>query len=91
MAKVVLKLDGSQHEFDCPVDKTILETAEKEGLDVPASCHSGTCGACECRLVTGTVDMDNPMALSDEDIEEGMILACQAKCTSDTVNVVFDN
>ena len=30
--------------------------AEKEGIDLPATCRGGICGACVARLAKGTVD-----------------------------------
>ena len=90
MSKINVKIDGNQHSFECPPGKTILEMAEDAGVDIPSSCQSGSCGACECRLVSGTVEMDDPIALSDQDIKDGLILACISKCTSDVLDIVVD-
>ncbi len=38
--------------------------AEKEGIDLPATCRGGICGACVARVATGQVDMSDIPDLS---------------------------
>ncbi len=60
--------------------ETILAAALKQGLDFPHSCQSGNCGACKCRLHEGDVEMTpySEFALSEQEKENGLILACRA-------------
>ena len=61
-----------------------------KGLDAPFSCREGHCGACAVLVKSGDVDMDVNDVLEASDLDEGLILACQAKPTSDSVEVTYD-
>lgn len=65
--------------------ETLLHAALREGIDFPHSCRVGGCASCKCRLVSGTVKelTDNGYILSDEELDRGYILACQAVPQSD--------
>jgi len=65
-----------------PPNQTIFEAAESIGVDIDSSCLSGQCGLCKVKLLSGDVVMECDDALSDEDKEDGLILACQAKATT---------
>lgn len=67
--------------------KTILETAEAAGVDIPFECRSGICGQCKTRLVAGQVTMETADALGAAEKARGFILACQAHATG---NVTVD-
>lgn len=60
-------------------DQTVLEAAESIGVGIDNSCRSGQCGLCKVKLLSGNVTMDCEDALADEDKQEGLILACQAR------------
>lgn len=76
------KINVLNHQtvVDCPPSTTILDAALDAGLDYPFGCHSGMCGACKTRLVSGEVDLSDysELALSDEERQAGSILACCA-------------
>ena len=59
---------------------TILESALTQGIDYPHGCQSGNCGACKSRLLSGDVELadHSEYALTDEEREQGLILACRA-------------
>lgn len=67
-----------------PVEPTVtlLEAAERNGVDLPSICRAGSCQTCRTRLVRGEVDCQAP-ALSDEDRAAGYILPCVSHATSD--------
>lgn len=65
------------------VDQTVLELSEELGIGIEFSCRVGTCGVCKVRMTSGEVDMAIDDALDAGDKANGMILACQAKPTSD--------
>ncbi|MEY4766721.1 MAG: hypothetical protein RI907_3394 [Pseudomonadota bacterium] len=60
--------------------ETLLQAALRQGVDFPHSCRVGGCGACKCRLVEGRVKALTQAAcvLSDDELDAGMVLACQA-------------
>lgn len=64
---------------------TVLEAAEEHGIAIPFECRSGICGQCKTKLISGRVVMEVQDALTGADRSKGLILACQAVCTKDTV------
>lgn len=64
---------------------TVLEAAEEHDIAIPFECRSGICGQCKTRLLSGRVAMEVQDALTAADRSKGLILACQAVCTRDTV------
>ena len=61
-----------------------------KGLDAPFSCREGHCGACAVVLKRGAVDMEVNDVLEQSDLDDGLILACQARPTTDSVEVTYD-
>lgn len=75
-----VRIIPSQREFDVAPGESILDAALRKGVALPYGCRSGSCGTCACRLVTGRIDYPEgpPLGLSDEEIEQGLVLACRA-------------
>jgi ferredoxin-NADP reductase len=63
--------------------QTVLELSEELGIGIQNSCRVGTCGICKVKMTSGEVEMAVQDSLDDADKANGMILACQAKPTSD--------
>ncbi len=66
-------------------DETVLEAAERIGVDMNYSCRVGSCGECCVKVVSGEVVMDVEDALEPEDKAANIILACQARPVSNIV------
>lgn len=66
-------------------DQTLLEIAEEHDIDLPSSCRSGSCGTCRVKLIDGQVEVGADYALSEQEVEEGYILACSCFPRSDLV------
>ncbi len=58
---IKLHWNGQDYSFSCPEDKTILEVAMDNDLDLPHSCMSGSCLTCPGRIKSGTVDQSDGM------------------------------
>lgn len=60
--------------------ETLLQAALRQGIDFPHSCRVGGCANCKCKLVSGKVKELTQTAyiLSDEELDQGYILACQS-------------
>lgn len=80
--------DGKEESFDVRRNDLLLKAAIEQGVDYPHNCRVGVCGSCKTRLVSGRVSPMVDLALSplsNEEIEAGYVLACQAKVRSDLV------
>jgi 3-ketosteroid 9alpha-monooxygenase subunit B len=90
-ATVAGELDGQAFEFDdWPADKPLLDHLLAKGVQAPFSCREGNCSACACRIVEGEVSMMHNEVLDDEDLADGIRLACQSLPASDTVRVSYE-
>lgn len=66
--------------FTASADRTLLESAEAAGIELPSSCRNGTCRTCLCRLHAGRVRFRIQWpGLSAEEKAEGWILPCVAE------------
>ena len=89
-ATVAVELDGEEHTFaDWAADKPLLDLLLEKGLDAPFSCRQGQCSACACRVLEGEVKMMHNEVLDDDDLAEGIRLACQSLPVTDTVKVSY--
>lgn len=88
--RVKIRLYGQDHEFDVQPDETFLSAAQRANLDPPYACQIGACCTCRAKLVSGSAIMDEREALSDDEIDDGYILTCQAHPTSDGCFADYD-
>ncbi len=89
-ATAIVTLDGEKHEIAWPRKAKLLDVLLDKGLDAPFSCREGHCGACAVLKRSGDVEMEINDVLEQSDIDEGLILGCQAKPRSDSVEVTYD-
>jgi 3-ketosteroid 9alpha-monooxygenase subunit B len=83
-------LDGNEFTFDdWAGDKKLLDFLLEKGLDAPSSCRDGNCSACAYRLVEGEVTLLHNEVLDDEDLADGLRLACQSLPVSDIVRISY--
>jgi 3-ketosteroid 9alpha-monooxygenase subunit B len=89
-ATAVVTLDGRKHEVSWPRNAKLLDVLLDKGLDAPFSCREGHCGACAVLVKNGDVDMEINDVLEQSDLDEGLILGCQARPRTDSVEVTYD-
>ena len=91
MADVTVLIDGRRRTFRMAIDgESVLDAAERAGLDLPFSCRSGVCSTCRTKVVRGKVRMAENYALEDWELEQGYVLACQSKCLTSELELDYD-
>ncbi|MCR9092356.1 2Fe-2S iron-sulfur cluster-binding protein [Algiphilus sp.] len=79
-------LGDSGQYFAAAPDQTLLDAGLQAGIALPYGCASGTCGACRCRIRSGSAVEARPnRVLSDAERAAGYALLCQAHAHSDIV------
>jgi 3-ketosteroid 9alpha-monooxygenase subunit B len=88
--RLEVELDGETYSYDdwAPTTK-LLEHLESKGVKAPYSCREGECSACAVRLLEGEVKMLNNDVLEDEDLADGIRLACQSLPVTDVVRATY--
>lgn len=71
---VIFTLSGM--EVQCSPTDTVLLAARNGGLKIPSACEFGVCGTCKVKCLSGETSMNHNGGISDDEIEEGYILAC---------------
>lgn len=89
-ASAEVALDGETRTVSWPRSNKLLDVLLDAGLDAPYSCREGSCSACACVLLEGEVDLVRNEVLDEQDLGEGIILACQAVPRSDRLRVTYD-
>ncbi len=90
-AQMTVIMDGEEFDFELAADGDfILDAAMDQGVDAPFSCKGAVCCTCKAQVVEGKAVMEMNYALSDEEVEQGFILTCQAHPASEKVVVDFD-
>ncbi|HEY2678798.1 MAG TPA: 2Fe-2S iron-sulfur cluster-binding protein, partial [Steroidobacteraceae bacterium] len=92
MAMITVVMDGRRRSFPmAPSDASVLEAAERAGLELPFSCRSGICATCRARATEGAAVLTHNIALQPWELEAGFILCCQARPTTATLEVSYDH
>lgn len=88
-----LTVKEQQSEFTVLISQgqTLLQESLQGGHSVPFSCQGGVCGTCTCRLVSGRVSMQSNMALNEQQVQQGLILSCQAITQSSDIKIDYQN
>jgi ring-1,2-phenylacetyl-CoA epoxidase subunit PaaE len=90
-ATVTVNLDGRTTRFEmADRAETVLAATLRARPDAPFACTGGVCGTCRARLVRGEVRMDRNYALEPEELERGLVLACQSHPVTDEVELDYD-
>lgn len=88
--ELTIMVDDEETTFSMDTKETVLDAALEHDLDVPYSCQGGICSSCIARIVEGKAEMRKNQILTDEEIEEGLILTCQAQPLTPKLKVDYD-
>lgn len=91
LTELTVMVDDEETTFRMPQTTTVLEAALDQGLDVPYSCQGGICSSCVARVTEGEATMKKNSVLVDSEIEEGLVLTCQAHPTTPNLKVDYDD
>jgi len=92
LASISIVMDGRRRNFSmAPGDASVLEAAERAGLDLPFSCRSGICATCRARITAGAAEMTHNIALEPWETAAGFVLCCQARPTTSTLELSYDH
>ena len=90
-AAITVLLDDEESSFEMDKKETILDAALKHNLDAPYSCQGGICSSCIAKVTDGKAVMDKNTILSKDEVEQGLVLTCQAHPVSDKIVVDYDD
>jgi ring-1,2-phenylacetyl-CoA epoxidase subunit PaaE len=91
LASVSVIVDGRRRTFPmASQDGSVLEAAERAGLRLPFSCRAGICATCRTKVKSGHVEMAHNIALEPWELAAGFVLCCQARPTTPTLELSYD-
>ncbi|QNM85126.1 ferredoxin--NADP reductase [Polaribacter pectinis] len=89
--EITVLLDDEETTFTMQQTDDILAASLRNNLDAPYSCQGGVCSSCMCKVTEGKAVMVKNSILTDGEIEDGLILACQAYPTTSKITIDFDD
>lgn len=88
--RALLMPDGEN--FAAPENTPLLLAAQHSGISMTSSCRNGTCRACLCFLVSGSVTYSIAWpGVSADEKRDGLVLPCVACAASDVVLAPLDD
>ena len=89
--EITVLLDDEETTFTMTQTDTILAASLRNDLDPPYSCQGGVCSSCIGKITEGKAVMVKNTILTDSEVEEGLVLTCQAHPTTLKIKVDFDD
>jgi ferredoxin len=85
--KCIYSSNTNSNEVSVDQHSTILDALMKYNLYVKKACINGACGICLMKLTAGNIDYDGriPRGLNNQEVKQGYILPCIAKCKSNII------
>ncbi len=80
-----VKLAKTGKTVEVAADKTIMEVLRENGVDVPSSCETGTCGTCRTRLIEGEADHRDLVLHAHE--RGNTIMICVSRAKGDKITI----
>lgn len=76
--------DGKTFFIQVKHNELLVDAAMRQGIKIPIDCREGVCGTCQGQCESGLYELDyvDEDALSEKDLAERKVLACQTKVQS---------
>lgn len=84
-------LDDEEFEFTMQKDERVLNAVLNQDIDAPYSCKGGICSSCVAKITEGEVEMVKNQILTDEDLDEGLVLTCQSLPKTGKITIDYDD
>jgi len=81
--QVTVKLAASNRSMTVSSSDLLIDIAQAAGVVIPNACRAGMCGTCKTRLISGKVEMAHNGGITDDEVTEGLVLACCARPLTD--------
>ena len=89
--QLTITVDDETHSLTIPQTQTVLDAALKNDIDAPYSCRGGVCSTCIAKVTEGKAVMKKNQILTDDEIDQGYILTCQAHPTTLHLTIDYDD
>lgn len=88
--EITVLLDDDETIFTMKQSDTILAASLRNKLDAPYSCQGGVCSSCIAMVTKGRAVMTKNSILTDDELEEGLVLTCVAHPVTPEISIDFD-
>jgi ferredoxin-NADP reductase len=91
--EIVANVGGERARVAPEPGESILAALIRADAPVPYSCQEGTCSSCIAKMKLGTASVRPGVlkSLRQDDLDEGLVLACLAKPASKNILIDFDD
>ena len=89
--QITVLLDDEKTTFSMQQTDNILAASLRNDVDAPYSRQGGVCSSCLAKVTEGKAVMVKNSILTDSEVEEGLILTCQAYPTTSKITIDFDD
>lgn len=90
-SEITVLLDDEETTFTMTQTDDILAASLRNDLDPPYSCQGGVCSSCLAKVTEGKAVMTKNSILTASEVDEGLILTCQAHPTTQKITIDFDD
>lgn len=81
----VVELARSGREVPVAADQTTLDALNRAGCAIMSTCREGTCGTCEVRVLSGSVDHRDSVLTREEQASDSFMMTCVSRAASDRI------
>ncbi|MCW3492628.1 cytochrome P450/oxidoreductase [Microbacterium sp. SSM24] len=82
-----IELVDSNQTLLVPRDRTVLQVLREANIDVQSDCEEGLCGACEVRVVAGTVDHRDVVLSHAEKADGRTMMTCCSRAFGERISL----